>query len=210
MVDAQDSAAAWRQLIVMAFVFQLLLGVNRNIEREGLVGIYVGAGCSKLQLLSLDAYIIAVVVAAVLLRADIIFVHGCSGSPETAMTSGVMLVNIGFPWPHPIIADLFHALIQKQTQADPGKCFDFRVFRSLEIKQDPAIRENGYQARNPEKMEHLFDRFYRVDEARNSDGHHYGLGLSIAKAVAEKHGGIISVACQDSKVRFTVSIPVKN
>jgi signal transduction histidine kinase len=62
----------------------------------------------------------------------------------------------------------------------------------------------------PEKMEHLFDRFYRVDEARNSDGHHYGLGLSIAKAVAEKHGGNISVTCQDGKVRFTVSIPVKN
>ena len=60
-----------------------------------------------------------------------------------------------------------------------------------------------------EKQEHLFDRFYRVDEARNSEGHHYGLGLSIAKAVAEKHGGSISVSCQDGKVRFTVSIPVK-
>ncbi|SDW76079.1 His Kinase A (phospho-acceptor) domain-containing protein [Lachnospiraceae bacterium KHCPX20] len=62
----------------------------------------------------------------------------------------------------------------------------------------------------PEKLEHLFDRFYRVDEARNSDGHHYGLGLSIAKAVAEKHGGSIAVSSQDGKVRFTVSIPEKN
>ena len=62
----------------------------------------------------------------------------------------------------------------------------------------------------PEKLEHLFDRFYRVDEARNSDGHHYGLGLSIAKAVAEKHGGSIVVSSQDGKVRFTVSIPEKN
>ena len=62
----------------------------------------------------------------------------------------------------------------------------------------------------PEKLEHLFDRFYRVDEARNSDGHHYGLGLSIAKAVAEKHGGNISASCTGGKVRFMVSIPVKN
>ena len=62
----------------------------------------------------------------------------------------------------------------------------------------------------PEKLEHLFDRFYRVDEARSSDGHHYGLGLSIAKAVAEKHGGNIAVSSQDGKIRFTVSIPVKN
>jgi signal transduction histidine kinase len=61
----------------------------------------------------------------------------------------------------------------------------------------------------PEKLEHLFDRFYRVDEARSSDGHHYGLGLSIAKAVAEKHGGNIAVSSQNGKVRFTVSIPEK-
>ncbi len=60
-----------------------------------------------------------------------------------------------------------------------------------------------------EKLEHLFDRFYRVDEARNSEGHHYGLGLSIAKAVAEKHGGTISVSCQEGKVRFTAAIPEK-
>ena len=61
----------------------------------------------------------------------------------------------------------------------------------------------------PEKQEHLFDRFYRVDEARNSEGQHYGLGLSIAKAVAEKHGGSITVSCHDGKVQFTVSIPVR-
>ncbi len=61
-----------------------------------------------------------------------------------------------------------------------------------------------------EKLEHLFDRFYRVDEARNSEGHHYGLGLSIAKVVSEKHGGNISVSCKEGKVRFTVSVPEKN
>ena len=62
----------------------------------------------------------------------------------------------------------------------------------------------------PEKLEHLFDRFYRVDEARNSESHHYGLGLSIAKVVSEKHGGNISVSCKEGKFRFTVSVPEKN
>lgn len=60
-----------------------------------------------------------------------------------------------------------------------------------------------------EKQAHLFDRFYRVDEARNSEGQHYGLGLSIAKAITEKHGGEINVSCRDGKVQFTVIIPTK-
>ena len=61
----------------------------------------------------------------------------------------------------------------------------------------------------PEKLAHLFDRFYRADEARGGEEKHYGLGLSIAKAVCEKHGGAISVSCGAGKVRFTVSLPVK-
>lgn len=58
-----------------------------------------------------------------------------------------------------------------------------------------------------EKMAHLFDRFYRVDEARGDEDRHYG--LAIAKAVAEKHGGSIHVACPEGKVQFTVSVPAK-
>ena len=61
----------------------------------------------------------------------------------------------------------------------------------------------------PEKKAHLFDRFYRADEARTDEGQHYGLGLAIAKAVAEKHGGSIGVSCADGKVTFTVTLPAK-
>lgn len=59
----------------------------------------------------------------------------------------------------------------------------------------------------PEKLSHLFDRFYRVDEVRNSEDNHYGLGLSIAKAVVLNHKGNISVSCKDGKVSFTVTLP---
>ena len=61
----------------------------------------------------------------------------------------------------------------------------------------------------PEQQEHLFDRFYRVDSARNGEDRHYGLGLAIAKAIVTAHKGKISVTCYDGKVEFSVLLPVK-
>lgn len=68
---------------------------------------------------------------------------------------------------------------------------------------------NGGDEIPKEKIQHLFERFYRVDEARNSESHHYGIGLSIAKAIAEKHGGNIDVFWQDGKISFTVNLLLK-
>lgn len=59
----------------------------------------------------------------------------------------------------------------------------------------------------PEQKEHLFDRFYRMDTARNGEDMHYGLGLAIAKAIVTAHKGKISVSCHDGKVEFTVRMP---
>lgn len=53
----------------------------------------------------------------------------------------------------------------------------------------------------------LFDRFYRINEARNDDGgNHYGLGLSIAKSIVEANKGEITVDCKNGKVIFEVSL----
>ena len=60
-----------------------------------------------------------------------------------------------------------------------------------------------------EQVSHLFDRFYRTDEARNEADAHYGLGLSIAKAVTEAHGGQIRAQYKDKRAVFTVTLPVK-
>lgn len=60
-----------------------------------------------------------------------------------------------------------------------------------------------------EQQKHLFDRFYRLDSARNGEDKHYGLGLPIAKAIVTGHKGKISVACYDGKVEFSVLLPLK-
>ena len=43
-----------------------------------------------------------------------------------------------------------------------------------------------------EELEHIFERFYRVDASRNSETGGYGIGLSIAKAIVDTHKGKIS------------------
>ncbi len=52
--------------------------------------------------------------------------------------------------------------------------------------------ENGLkQPLSRDQLAHLFDRFYRTDASRNRENGGYGIGLSVAKAIAERHGGLI-------------------
>jgi len=58
-----------------------------------------------------------------------------------------------------------------------------------------------------EHCKHIFERFYRMDNVRNSEDNHYGLGLAIAKAIATSHKGSIEVQCYNGFVQFIVKIP---
>ena len=60
-----------------------------------------------------------------------------------------------------------------------------------------------------EKLESLFEKFYRMDEARASDTGGAGLGLAIAKEIVSLHGGTISADSADGQTVFTVSLPVE-
>ncbi|MDX6711305.1 MAG: hypothetical protein QOH96_2321 [Blastocatellia bacterium] len=60
-----------------------------------------------------------------------------------------------------------------------------------------------------EHRSHIFDRFYRIDQARSRELGGVGLGLSITRWVVEAHGGEISLSSQEGQgATFTVSLPV--
>jgi signal transduction histidine kinase len=56
-------------------------------------------------------------------------------------------------------------------------------------------------------VQHVFDRFYKVDAARANNSGGSGLGLSITKAIVERHGGSIQVATVPGRTAFTIVLP---
>jgi len=59
-----------------------------------------------------------------------------------------------------------------------------------------------------ESLSRIFERFYRVDQARGH-GRGFGLGLALAKSIVEAHGGKIEVQSRQGKgTRFTVVLPL--
>ena len=78
---------------------------------------------------------------------------------------------------------------------------------SLSMRQNKRILDvfNTGQGIPADKLEKIFERFYREDEARSSSSGGYGLGLSIAYEIVARHGGRIFARSEYGKwAMFTV------
>ncbi|WP_080800304.1 sensor histidine kinase [Arabiibacter massiliensis] len=90
--------------------------------------------------------------------------------------------------------------------ADEGGQVDVELHRTAR-RVELAVRNTGF-AIAPEDLPHVFDRFYRADKARTRDEGGYGLGLAIARAIAEEHGGTLTAASDEATgTTFTLALP---
>jgi signal transduction histidine kinase len=70
-----------------------------------------------------------------------------------------------------------------------------------------TIQDNG-PGLTADQQQHIFDRFWRSDSARNRDEGGSGLGLAISQGIIDAHGGSISVASQlGSGTEMIVRLP---
>ena len=105
------------------------------------------------------------------------------------------------------LAQLVDNLVSNALKFTPaGERIDVR---STEIDGQAVIEvANTGSYLSPEEQEHLFDRFFRTTDAVHQAIGGVGLGLSICKAIADAHGGEISVRSEEREATtFTVRIP---
>lgn len=85
---------------------------------------------------------------------------------------------------------------------------------TIEIEAVPSEKEITLTVLNhgntipKEKLERIFEQFYRLDTARTSKSGGAGLGLAIAKEIVELHGGRITAFSEDEVIQFQVVVPV--
>jgi two-component system OmpR family sensor kinase len=70
-----------------------------------------------------------------------------------------------------------------------------------------SVEDEGAAGISPEHLPHVFDRFYKADASRVGVSGGSGLGLSIVKAIVERHGGRISISSRPGRTVFEVVLP---
>ena len=67
--------------------------------------------------------------------------------------------------------------------------------------------ENSGRTIPKEKLDRIFEQFFRLDSSRSTANGGAGLGLAIAKEIVRLHGGAIWAASADNHILFTVTLP---
>ena len=131
-----------------------------------------------------------------------------------AAGKGIVFSETVLPYHHTLLGDeaalerLFLSILDNALKYTPP---GGRVSLELRLENGQAIVEVadtgiGIDAKD---LPHVFERFYRADQSRSREVRGSGLGLSIAKWIAEIHGGAIEANSQPLQgSRFVVHLPL--
>jgi len=108
----------------------------------------------------------------------------------------------------PALHRLFLALLDNALKYSPQ---GGRIVITLELSESAAavaVQDFG-QGIHESDLPHIFERFYRADRARSTEG--YGLGLSLAKTLAQAHGAEIEVrSAPGAGSMFRLAFPLRS
>ncbi len=94
----------------------------------------------------------------------------------------------------PDFSELFGILLDNAIKYSGGKIWLTVSEKELKLKNDGATIPE-------EKLKHIFDRFYQVDKSKQG----VGLGLSIAKSLADKNSWKLSASSDKTSTEFTLN-----
>lgn len=78
-----------------------------------------------------------------------------------------------------------------------------------QIGNTVEIRVHNYgKTISPEKLDRIFEQFFRLDSSRSSATGGAGLGLAISKEIVELHNGSIKAESANEQIQFTVCLPL--
>ena len=106
------------------------------------------------------------------------------------------------------IQQILHNLLQNALRYTPaGKSIDIELqSEGKEIRLD--VRDHGAGI-HPESFDLIFERFYRADSSREHTSGSTGLGLAIARKLAEAHGGTLTASNHpQGGAVFTLRLPI--
>ena len=107
------------------------------------------------------------------------------------------------------LARVFHNLL-KNAASYSSKGTEITV-NAEETPEHIVVTVSNHGKTIPDdKLETLFEKFYRLDESRTSNTGGTGVGLAIAKEIVLLHGGTISADSKNGLTTFTVKLPISS
>lgn len=103
---------------------------------------------------------------------------------------------------------ILHNLLQnavRYTSSIPS----INIYLTFDLNNCTIVIEDNGIGMSPESLEHIFERFYRVDKARSREHGGTGLGLSIVKMLIDKYDGTLEVSSAlNEGTTFTIHLPL--